>query len=752
MEHDEIEALLRDKTGEAIALKGVAARVKLCGLLGEVEVEQRYLNSKNTNIEAVYTFPLPIGAVLLALEVELDGRTLSGEIVEKQQAEAAYEEAITDGDSAVMLQYAGPGLYTMNLGNLKAGESCVIRYRYGMALQWQAEHLRLLLPTTIAPRYGNPSPLEMQPHQVPVTSSTVSYPFSIDIEAEGLLAQAEVTSPTHTLAVAARDGKLHIALAQAGAMDRDFVLLFKSAQSDSCLLVRDDDKFIALAAIRVPMLARKQALPLRMNVVIDCSGSMAGTSIIQARKAALEMLSQLRPGDQFNVTLFGSDHRHLFLHLTPVTPANIAKAAEELIHLQADMGGTETGEALDACYRMAKRDAKELDGDTLQDSILLITDGQIHDYSSLLTKAKKSGQRLFSVGVGTVVAEGFVREIAECTGGAFELVSPQEGMAEVILKQFHRLRQPKIEAVKLEWAEPPLWQTPLPTAVYAGDTILVWAAFAREPWGCVHLHFTLDGEHATSVMPHMVAQPNLARMAIAHHIEHLTGEPEKLALALEYQLLTPATNFLVVAEREAKMETLPQLQQVPQMAPAGWGGMQLSKKRAGLSASGAERARDMMEAAKEMRGVSGAPMFASAAAAPMRSAMLEEMASAFDRAPEQAPSYFLDHLHKELGSALDAKKLPATLLKLEELGVPQEVCASLREIMDRSGAQEQQVVIAFLFALSTGALQTYLEAALKRLILLGKKRSLPDEATLSTIRTALAGANEREWNWPLTVV
>ena len=195
MKHEEIEALLCDKTGAAIALKGVAARVKLRGLLGEVEVEQRYLNTQDTNIEAVYTFPLPMGAVLLALEVELDGRALSGMIVEKRQAEAAYEDAVTDGDTAVMLQSAGPGLYTMNLGNLMAGEPCVIRYRYGMAQQWQGEHLRLLLPTTIAPRYGTPSPAEMQPHQVPVTSTTVSYPLSIDIEAEGLLAEAERLTP-----------------------------------------------------------------------------------------------------------------------------------------------------------------------------------------------------------------------------------------------------------------------------------------------------------------------------------------------------------------------------------------------------------------------------------------------------------------------------------------------------------------------------------------------------------------------------
>ncbi|HEX8954725.1 MAG TPA: VIT and VWA domain-containing protein, partial [Burkholderiaceae bacterium] len=699
MKHEEIEALLRDRAGAAVALKGVAARIKLRGLLGEVEVEQRYFNTQNANIEAVYTFPLPMGAVLLALEVELDGRALSGMIVEKRQAEAAYEDAVTDGDTAVMLQSAGPGLYTMNLGNLMAGESCVIRYRYGMALQWQGEHLRLMLPTTIAPRYGTPSPEEMQPHQVPVTSATVSYPLSIDIEAEGLLAGAEVASPTHTLAVASRGGKLHIALAQGCTMDRDFVLLFKSAQTDSCLVVRDGvkDQYLALAALRVPMLAGRQALPLRLNVLIDCSGSMAGASIIQARKAALEILTQLRPGDAFNVTLFGSDHRHLFPRLTAATPANIAAAAEELSRLQADMGGTETGGALDACYRMAKRDAGEL-----QDAILLITDGQIAKYASLIGKAKKSGQRIFSVGVGTVVAEGFVGDIAECTGGAFELVSPQEGMAEVILKQFHRLRQPKIETARLEWAAQPLWQTPLPRALYAGDTVLAWAAFAAAPSGSVSLHFALEREQSVSVMPELVEHPDLARLAVAHHIDQLQDEPARLALALEYQLLTPLTNFLVVAEREAKAETLPQLQQVPQMAPAGWGGAALAKKRSARLGSNA----DLAAAVADMAAVSAAPMMAAGGL--MERGISKDLAREIFHAPEEAPSFFLGRLHKELGAALDVKTLPTTLGQLEALGLPRDIVVTLREMMGKFGADEAQVVIAFLFALSEGRMKTVL--------------------------------------------
>ena len=115
-------AILQSIEGEPMTLEGVAANGTVNGLLFELTVEQRYCNPSTTNIEAVYTFPLPFGAVLLDLDVELNGKTLTGIVVEKAVAEAQYEVAIDKGDTAIMLERAANGLCTVNLGNLMAGE------------------------------------------------------------------------------------------------------------------------------------------------------------------------------------------------------------------------------------------------------------------------------------------------------------------------------------------------------------------------------------------------------------------------------------------------------------------------------------------------------------------------------------------------------------------------------------------------------------------------------------------------------
>jgi len=55
----------------SIPLKGVYIKAEIQDLLSEVSVTQTFTNAENNNIEAVYTFPLPVDAVLLSFSVTL---------------------------------------------------------------------------------------------------------------------------------------------------------------------------------------------------------------------------------------------------------------------------------------------------------------------------------------------------------------------------------------------------------------------------------------------------------------------------------------------------------------------------------------------------------------------------------------------------------------------------------------------------------------------------------------------------------
>lgn len=57
---------------------------------------------------------------------------------------------------------------------------------------------------------------------------------------------------------------------------------------------------------------------------------------------------------------------------------------------------------------------------------------------------------MFAIGLGSAPAEGSLREVAEKTGGAGELVSAGQSVAEVIVRMFRRLRSPRCSGVVVD--------------------------------------------------------------------------------------------------------------------------------------------------------------------------------------------------------------------------------------------------------------------------------------------------------------
>ena len=98
-----VHASLKTISGKQMALEGMEVSGDVRGLMFDMHVTQRFFNTYDCHAEIVYTFPLPWGAVLLNVEVTLGDQKLTGAVVEKKQAEAQYEEALSDGDTAIML-------------------------------------------------------------------------------------------------------------------------------------------------------------------------------------------------------------------------------------------------------------------------------------------------------------------------------------------------------------------------------------------------------------------------------------------------------------------------------------------------------------------------------------------------------------------------------------------------------------------------------------------------------------------------
>jgi Ca-activated chloride channel family protein len=574
-------------SGELIALRSVDITAKLTGVLSEVEIRQHYQNNTMTNIETVYTFPLPIDAVLTSLEVEINGELLQGRVKANRAAEDDYEDAIVNGDTAVLLSKISDGLYCINLGNLLAGEAAVITFRYAQLHQWQGERLRFYLPTTIAPKYGTPQITNIAEHQLPQHSLLATYKLTFSISIEGLLAGTAINCPSHSVEHQVVNQIMNVSLNRPQVMDRDFILELEKPKGyvGEGYWADDGEHTVALTSF-IPTLETTQETthqhdPRCIKIVVDCSGSMAGDSIKQARIALIEVVNQLENHDWFNIILFGSRHQKLFEESVLATTANIKIAQKTLQNLEANLGGTEMKSALDAAYRS---DSPTM----LPTDLLLITDGQTWKEDEVLDSAEQANQRHFVIGVGSAVSEAFLAKLAKITGGASDFVTPNEAMSTRIVQHFKRMKQPPLQNPQLCLSDKyaaPLCFNALPAhknTLFLGDTVNLFALYEGYPAAVADLYYEgefneAEKEHevygSTITITHKENDKGLLARLAAHDRLSVVSEDEALEIAEKYQLITKSTSYILVkTNAHTNAFTIPNLQSIPHQLPAGQSG------------------------------------------------------------------------------------------------------------------------------------------------------------------------------------
>lgn len=575
-------ASLKTSSGKELMLEGIEVSGDLRGLMLEMQVTQRFVNSFDAHAEIVYTFPLPWGAVLLNVEVTLGDKKLTGIVVDKKQAEAKYEEALSAGDAAIMLEKNSDQSYSLNLGNIAPKEQCVICLRYSQTLQFEQRGLRLLIPTVIAPRYESKRREEskpLPPYLALQYDLLVEYPFDITLRIHGSMAHARVASPSHPIGIVSKNDVVTLSMARRGALDRDFVLILDQLQHGSSSVVGTDkvnpEHRVVMASF-CPNIVQEELPTVAVNLLVDCSGSMAGDSIASARRALQSIVGNLHEGDRYSLSRFGTTVEHRSRAMWRTTPTSKLAAKRWVNNLDATLGGTEMEEALLSTFTLAQTDTSD---------VLMITDGEIANIDSVIASAKASGHRVFIVGIGSSPAETHLRRLAQATGGACDFVAPGEAVEPAIIRMFARLRSPRMNAITLAWPDgcTPLWVSDLNASVFDSDTVNVFALLPCKSEGHLRLLGQRMGndeqEEIGSVVfgKEAIEGSDLSRVAASSRINSKASVlDEKIAqtLAVSYQLVTKYTNFLLVHERaeEDKAIDMPELNQVKHMVPAGWGG------------------------------------------------------------------------------------------------------------------------------------------------------------------------------------
>jgi len=557
------------------ALTDTQIKVHIHDLIAEYTLTHRFENSEDQPIEAVFTFPIPLDAAFLGLQADIAGERLQAQVVADTQAVRRYDDAIADGDSAVLLRQPEPGVLTAYLGQLLPGEKAEVELRFANELRAAGGQARFSLPTVLRPRFGE---WDMESIEAPEHDVAVEHPMSAHVEVSGMLVNVPVHCVTHPVRFEHRDGLLHLTMEQQ-MLDRDLVMLFDLPADLPPMAVQVTDGDDSRVLLSLPLPAKTSSRPLDLWLLLDGSGSMAGSAIEQSREAVRAVASRLGEVDRIQVLRFGSDQLPLFRRPMKATAAVRSALMELAESVDADLGGTEMGEALINAID-GLRAAKREDAETV---IILVTDGavQAHELVAARQCAFREGVRIFAVAVGSSASIEVLEPMVEVCAGCMERAVPGEPVDACVVRHLARARCGQPETVELAW--PPRAQeiTPLAPA-WPGD-VARWIARLPNGGDADTIQASLYGTPLLTNIPIVHAagtERNSLRAIIGQHQLRLAESAgEDIApIALRYGLLSRSTSAILVKLRKdgGKSEELPQIRRVVSMASADMLGSRMS--------------------------------------------------------------------------------------------------------------------------------------------------------------------------------
>ena len=295
--------------------------MKVVNFCCEVTVSQTYTNCESNPIECIYNFPVEEAAAVVDFTAELDGRTINTKVQEKSAARQEYREAMDNRQTAVIMEETKQDIFEVKVGHLSSGASCEIKIVYIMELPVESGMTKLTIPTTVAPRYvpisdGSPEALKISSIKHDF-NSPVTMTLALDVMMQNEI--VSVKSPSHKIEITNKNnvGEYFVTCAKFDGdttqMDRDLIVFVKSEDSHKPrVMVEKDEEDSHVAMLTFVPDFKLAEHKVEAIFLVDCSGSMSGSSMYLAKEALLVFIHSLPVSSYFNVILFGSNYKSLF--------------------------------------------------------------------------------------------------------------------------------------------------------------------------------------------------------------------------------------------------------------------------------------------------------------------------------------------------------------------------------------------------------------------------------------------------------
>ncbi|NXC42205.1 PARP4 polymerase, partial [Penelope pileata] len=450
---------LQDSLGNPVPLEGFHIKARIIDFVAQVVLFQTYTNQSSSPIEAKYVFPLDDKAAVCGFEAFVNGVHIIGKVKEKKQAHREYRKAVSQGDGAYLMDQDAPDIFVVSVGNLCPNSTVLIKITYITELSCQNGCITFHLPASVSPWQQDKALKENTQDTIKKVSvkqvRTLKNGFSLDMSIEMPYSIERLHSWTHKLKIKKTECKAVIKTVENSSLDssgfgldiwfshaylpRMWVEKHPNKSSEACMLVFQPEFEAAFD---------EEQLSSEIVILLDCSHSMAGSTLLQAKQIALHALKELGSRLNVNVIKFGTN----FIECSSFsknTTKDLASLAEFITSATATLGNTDLWKTLRYLSLLFPSQGHR--------NILLISDGHIQNESVTfqIVKDNVHHTRLFTCGVGSTANRHMLRSLSQYGAGAFEYFDSKSkyNWETKIQSQVSRIFSPGCSSVSIKWQQ-----------------------------------------------------------------------------------------------------------------------------------------------------------------------------------------------------------------------------------------------------------------------------------------------------------
>ncbi len=525
---------------QLLSIKSLQVEVELIGRMARTQVTQVFHNHTDRQTEGNYEFTLPAGAAISRLAMDVEGKMMEGELVEREKARQIYEQIVRSQKDPALLEWQGGERFKTQIFPIAANadKTVVLSYEQLLPLQDGQGTYTYSLPNL----QGQPAGSLIQSFSFALRAED-----ALGLKVVGYAAQVEQRQPGGAVTFKAEAfepaGPLEIAFGPAGA---DKATISYGAHDKERLFLVDF----------VPGLPEgEQADISNLVIALDTSAGIGKVELARAIELARALLAALPGAARAQII-----HGDLKVRACAASPMPPQEAAACLDGLDAG-GGTDLG----ALLRAAAEATSGFGGAT---SIVLLSDGSASLgeldgdllQASFLAAIKDRPVNLHAVAIGHAPNEAGLGELARAARGHVLRMNPMDPPATVAVSLGRLVREPLLTDVqvtalsgKVEGLVPHR-----PVNLARGQSLAIMGRLdegtarieVRGNWQGQPLARTFDLSAPAKAENTLL--PNFWARAVIEEMQDKAIDRDKIvATSLEYGVMSRYTSFLVLENEEA---------------------------------------------------------------------------------------------------------------------------------------------------------------------------------------------------------